>query len=319
MKKTLIYILILIFFILIGISSYLVFKKVYNSHRPSEVEDNIIDEDNEDNIEEDNVINSNDSNIVKYIKNLINSNYDYEIVIKSNEYTLKYNGTRYDNIDNGIRSSYPNIENLKNINYQIEGNFIYDSLTKKEIFNPYFEADNRYIFLEDIINKIQDDNCKYESNEIICENKDEIITFEIENNLVTNINIDVKGEAYFYNYQHKYTNINNTKVISSFNKYFKITSIDTDIKDAVDGEYLLYNIDAITIQIKMEEISLGIFPIEKLIKYATFSKEYNNSIIKYIFDDEYVLFVDRINNLNIFSKNIYSNEILKLLNTNIEE
>lgn len=255
--------------------------------------------------------------VKNYLQKLINSNYDFLINIANKEFVLTYTGTFFDDITKGKRYTTPPVEGLNSVSYQIEDQKCYNSETKEEIFNAYYEADYEYIFLYNILTKLNNASCDTNENILTCQETNAKYTFIINDDNITDIEIELIDNPYYYKYTHKYSNINNTITLNKINnsKYFDITSNLNNPNTAnLNSNYIEYGISNINITLNQEKYTYS--NINDLIKHAKYSKVYNNNITKYILDDDYVIFIK--NNYTsqkiIFSLNKYTNAILKLLN-----
>lgn len=247
------------------------------------------------------------------VSKLLNSNYDYKYIVKSENDNLVYTGTFFDNIINGVYNS--NIDGVNQIiNFQIENNTCYDVSTGEEIFNVFYETNKNYLLLESILVNIKDASCQIDGDVINCISNKTKYEFLFDKEFIISINIEA-SEEHYSKYNLVFNNFNSTKVIKKINKYvfLSFNSDPEEIKTLheADGiyEYGIKN-SVLIFQNNVESID-----IQKILPYAHYTKTYNN-IIKYIFEDDYVIFIKNEKDIQqvILTKNEYTNEVLKIMN-----
>lgn len=311
MRKRKIYVGILIFVILLITISFVIFRKIninnQNDNTHSQNKENIKDNEEKDFIKND---------LKQKLNFLLNSNFYFNINIKAEKDIISYKGTYFDNMVNGTYET--NFDgNINNINFQIEDNKCYNIDTKNEISNVFYEANNNYFFLNKIPEEITDTTCKYNTNSISCSNSNIKFEFLYDKDYIKEINIDAPND-YYKKYNIKYSDYNSTKIINPLNEYKFLEFNSEEEETPTFHEYNLvyeYGIKNSIVIYKNEIIDSDTIKNSNILNFANYTKKYNYNITKYLFNNEYTIFIKN-NNETIYAvltKNKYTNEVLNIL------
>ncbi len=308
MKKTLILIILLGFFITGCSDTTNVHKTDEQENEPSSSDILIKREQNRNN----EVI----SKLQKLLNRTNNINYAFEYNINYLNETYNYSGEKYYSVIKGIYNN--------TYGYQIENHKFYNSQTLEETESIYYNINYDLINLNEYVSEINNDyTCTMNNNISICESilKNISITFYYNDDYITEI-LYIDDNS---NYDLKYSNFNNVEPIplvedEEININYDTTSNieKIEITEDVDFPYTVYNyyIDNATVTIDDEEIP--IIGNTTIFNNSMYYKDYTNNIIdketytkveEYVFNNKFIIIVVN-NDIYYLSTTDYEEDIL---------
>ncbi len=312
MPKKKIYVGILIFVTFFITISFIIYEKININYKINDTNSQ-----NKENIKDNKEKDSIKNDLKQKLDFLLNSNFYFNINIQAENDIISYEGTYFDNMVNGTYESNFN-GNLNSTNFQIENNKCYNVDTKNEISNVFYEANNNYFFLNKILEEIKDTTCEYNDNSIICSNNNKKFEFLFDKDYITEINIDTPND-YYKKYNIKYSNFNSTKIIDPLNEFIFLGFYSEEEENPTFHKFNLvyeYGLKNSIVIYKNEIIDSDTIKDPKILNFANYTKKYNDNITKYLFNNEYTIFIKNDNNENVYAvltKNKYTNEVLNIL------